>query len=508
MSTFEVKQEQEIKIHFNDLAAAEKYFINGPFGEVFYEPFDIEELCRTLSMDFNNAPELFTSSRGSAYFYRFVEGFGEFRKSGDYYRLDKNYHEYCGDIAIWFENFEPGRTPTNCEIKLNRGALTVQRSHSVLPVATEFARHHGVQSKHSMSNPRTRDRWHKVDFSYDFTYTILAMSTIVNCVPFNIDVEITTIEATVKKNAKHSGAEKIGGDDDADSGDSAGGNSYEIRNNTKGILPASSRIVATPLTADSEIEIRLRESTGDGTPWSDTAKFSMKQFKGKTLYRTLTSGNSNVGNLTVKMSTLPVAPKQTEFWPGDRVSVGLPGEKGAGVKKNELGGKEYEVMSREYKDEWDNTIVILRCIDETENEEDDDGSEILLSGDDHLSQRTSIVSTSSMSSSSSRASAGARARRRDLRTGEPFWAVAFNHPSDQLFGFRNCWRFKPEHDLPVQEREWRPGPHLPAHRVAGDGRDLLVRLGALLRSILLLQARGDQGLGLGHGDQHRRGRGV
>ena len=101
------------------------------------------------------------------------------------------------------------------------------------------------------------------------------------------------------------------------------------------------------------------------------------------------------------MSTLPVAKKKSGFWPGDRVTVGLPGEKGTGVRKNHDGGMEYEVLSREYKDEWGNTIVILRSIAETEEEGDTQtfsndtslGIESESSSSRPSSRRHSVVST-------------------------------------------------------------------------------------------------------------------
>ena len=273
----------------------------------------------------------------------------------DHYDTDDK-SKWSENIHVWFETFEPNRSPTNCMVTLNEGALTVQRSHKLLPVATDFARRHGTQSAQRMPDTHTRDRWRAVNYTYDFVYTVTAMSTVVNLVPFNIDVEIITID----KNA----VENLGGNGEVKTG-IRNGNHFEIVNNTKNISPATSRIVATPLEQDSEIEIKVRPSLGDDTPFSEVAKFSMGQFKGKTLFRTIKGReNSNYGNLTVKMSTLPVQPKQNGFWPGDRVTVGLRGEKGTGIKRDEIGGKEYEVVSREYKDEFGNTIVILRSLEE------------------------------------------------------------------------------------------------------------------------------------------------
>ena len=87
----------------------------------------------------------------------------------DHYDVNQRWSD---EIMVWFENFQPARTPKNCELKLNKGTLRVQRSHAAVPVSSSFSRRHGAQSKQIIRDRSMRNQWREVDVSYDFTYTV------------------------------------------------------------------------------------------------------------------------------------------------------------------------------------------------------------------------------------------------------------------------------------------------------------------------------------------------
>ena len=69
MKKFQVELKAEYMVEFSDEKLAEDYFVNGEFKEYFWEPVDLEDLARTLTVQFHSTDGVMT---------KFIEGYGDF----------------------------------------------------------------------------------------------------------------------------------------------------------------------------------------------------------------------------------------------------------------------------------------------------------------------------------------------------------------------------------------------------------------------------------------------
>lgn len=105
MSTkFNIVFNMEISVNFESPELIEKYFINGPWNEVFYKVNDLEDLAKDISFAFHNEEDKWDNT--AKQFYRSIEGFGRYYKqSDDSYILDNESLEEIGSmITIKYES--------------------------------------------------------------------------------------------------------------------------------------------------------------------------------------------------------------------------------------------------------------------------------------------------------------------------------------------------------------------------------------------------------------------